>query len=224
MGRRLLADGRPESVHELGRRLGEIFDAAAQGLGGLLGSKRIAVCAAGCSWCCHLMLIVDAPTVLQVAATVSTWPPLRLAEVKSKIAAYRADNYAVNTVPRPPCPLLVDGKCSVYQIRPLVCRAHNSTDVTPCRLRYGGLDAAIEGELAPLEAKVAVEDGLASALKTLRLDHGFGLEFTTALGIALDDPDATRRWVSGEDIFAPARLPDHILRLYLDQAEQGRSG
>jgi len=171
-----------------------------------------------------MMLIVDAPTVLQVAAMVSTWTPLRLVEVKSRIAAYRADNCAVNTVPRPPCPLLVDGKCSVYQIRPLVCRAHNSTDVAPCRLRHGGMDVAIEGELAPLEAKVAVEAGLASALKARHLDHGFGLEFTSALGIALDDPDATRRWVSGEDIFAPARLPAHVLQLYLDQAEQGRSG
>ncbi|MGC4080640.1 MAG: YkgJ family cysteine cluster protein [Vicinamibacterales bacterium] len=32
-----------------------------------------------------------------------------------------------------PCPLLVDDLCSVYDVRPLVCRSYNSTSVEACR-------------------------------------------------------------------------------------------
>lgn len=44
------------------------------------------------------------------------------------------------------CPKLVDGRCSVYEDRPTVCRLWGATEAMPCRWGcipdYGGLTAA----------------------------------------------------------------------------------
>jgi uncharacterized protein len=39
------------------------------------------------------------------------------------------------TPPHPPCPLLVNGQCSAYAIRPLICRLWGSSAIYPCN--YG---------------------------------------------------------------------------------------
>lgn len=218
MARRTLGLRQDGAAADLGRQVAGLFEAAAAGLGQLLVSERPAVCGPGCSWCCHPLVMVDAPAVLLLAAWIAPWPAERVQGIRRKIAAYRADGYALTTVPRPPCPLLEDGKCSVYEVRPLVCRAHNSIDVAPCRRRYEGLDAVIEGEPAPIAVRAAIEAGLAEAMTAMGLGHGLGLDLAAALGIALEQPDAARRWLAGEDVFAAARLPESIRRLALDGA------
>jgi hypothetical protein len=42
---------------------------------------------------------------------------------------------APQTPPHPPCPLLVDLRCSAYEIRPLICRLWGSSEIYPCN--YG---------------------------------------------------------------------------------------
>jgi hypothetical protein len=37
-----------------------------------------------------------------------------------------------------PCALLVDGRCSVYSVRPLLCRGYLSTDREGCRAGFEG--------------------------------------------------------------------------------------
>lgn len=223
--RRLLETGRAEHVIELGLRAASLFEAAATGLGALIGSERPAVCAAGCSWCCHPLIIVNAPAVLVVADAVRGLPEDRQQGIKRKIALYRADNLGLQTVPRPPCALLGDdGRCGFYGVRPLVCRAHNSTNVDACKQRHSGQAAIIEGEPAPLEVKAAVETGLLAGMRAVGRQDGFGLEFMTALDIALTVPDCAQRWLAGLDPFAPARLPDHILALAIERTKEGRAG
>ena len=223
--RRLLETGRTEHVVELGIRTASLFEAAASGLGALIGSERPAVCAAGCSWCCHPLIVVNAPAVFVVAEAVRGLPADRQRDIKRKIALYRADNLGIQTVPRPPCALLgEDGRCGIYDARPLVCRAHNSTNVEACKRRYSGQAATIEGEPAPLEVKAAVEAGLLTGMRSVGRQDGFGLEFMTALDIALTIPDCAERWLANLDPFAPARLPDHILALAIERAKEGRAG
>jgi hypothetical protein len=51
-----------------------------------------------------------------------------------------------------------------------------------------------------------VLDGMCAGLKESRLG-GEVLELAAALHIALTVPDAIDRWLNGEPVFAPAKLP-----------------
>ena len=42
-----------------------------------------------------------------------------------------------------PCPLLVEGRCSVYEVRPLICRGYNSTNVDACRKAHDDADVLV---------------------------------------------------------------------------------
>jgi hypothetical protein len=51
-----------------------------------------------------------------------------------------------------------------------------------------------------------VLDGLRAGLDESKLD-GTLLELSAALRVAVETPDVQERWLAGESVFAPARLP-----------------
>jgi hypothetical protein len=146
---------------------------------GLLAARDEAprACAPGCTACCHFPVGVRLGEALRLADALASAP--RLA------AAVRADAAATATtawgalVGRP-CPLLVDGRCAVYDARPLPCRALASADAAACAdalagasgavvprdevawWRGLGLAAAADGELGPRELRSALAAVLAA--------------------------------------------------------------
>jgi Fe-S-cluster containining protein len=108
-------------------------------------------CHNGCSYCCRKPgVLITVPELLRILFTVE----LRFdADAKSAVAD-RARRYASQIEGRSfdestnesvPCPLLVDGRCSVYDVRPLVCRGYNSTSMDACRAAH-----ADAGVLVPI--------------------------------------------------------------------------
>ena len=58
------------------------------------------------------------------------------------------------------CPLNVDGACSVYEVRPTICRSYNSTDVGACeRALTNEMKTPIPINYAPIGAELAVQTG-----------------------------------------------------------------
>jgi Fe-S-cluster containining protein len=106
------------------------------------------------------------------------------------------------TIPFIPCPLLVDDRCSIYKVRPLVCQAWYSTDVRRCQEAEGG--STTNREIMQLFS--AVYDGLVAAVADHGLESG-EVELIPALKIALNNPDATQRWLAGESLFSAAAAP-----------------
>lgn len=96
-------------------------------------------CEAGCSWCCHQLIIVtcaaDGETILEtVKARLSE------SEFEAFSRMIREQAGAISKLPhteaekhRWPCPMLKDGKCIVYDVRPVACRSVFSTDEECCR-------------------------------------------------------------------------------------------
>jgi Fe-S-cluster containining protein len=97
-------------------------------------------CRAGCDMCCHARLsvfAVEAASIADALATISKTQPDLRARIRRQ-----ADDPERQDV----CPLLVDGSCSVYDDRPLICRSHGlpiavaeddgSTTVDWCPLNY----------------------------------------------------------------------------------------
>lgn len=156
-------------------------------------------CRPGCSHCCHQRVGVTVPEALAVASTlVATRTAAELRELRTRIerayAATRGLTRDERNSPKHPCPLLEDGLCSIYEVRPLACRGVHSLDEQACSSRLHDRErrAAYErGELPghsfvePVRAVHAVSAGL-----QLGLHEGFGmdmrpLDLTAALFLLL---------------------------------------
>ena len=102
-----------------------------------VGDSRTA-CSRGCSYCCHMRVVVTAPEVLRIAAFVEeTFSVEERAALARRVAATDEQTRGLSDEAwgraRLPCPLLVGDECSVYSVRPLDCRAYNSRSVAACR-------------------------------------------------------------------------------------------
>jgi hypothetical protein len=105
-----------------------------------------------------------------------------------------------------PCPLLEDGACSVYEVRPLICRGWSSLDASACERHFADPDGT---PVAPsyrvaYELASAVLAGLGLAARDAGRDGGL-LELVAALRIALERPAAGERWEEGRGVFAGTR-------------------
>lgn len=108
------------------------------------------LCRAGCSSCCRRMVPVSASEARAIAAIVETAEPSRQAALRasfadartrlaqagvslpavSGIGADRLEPRALEVAYRAaavPCPFLEDGRCAIYEMRPLACRDRTAT-------------------------------------------------------------------------------------------------
>jgi uncharacterized protein len=100
-------------------------------------------CREGCAYCCCKPgVLVTVPELLRVLSAVDERFD---ADARTQLGS-RAERYVKQIEGRHfndafdesvPCPLLVDSRCSVYDVRPLVCRGYNSTSVEACRAAHG---------------------------------------------------------------------------------------
>ncbi len=109
------------------------------------------VCGAGCSHCCKLPVGLSSLAELRLMVDA-----FKKQATKKEFRAFnrkiREDFDATREIRNPgeyikagiTCPFLKDNKCSVYDVRPAVCRAMYSTDETFCKK---GLALAIEGKV-----------------------------------------------------------------------------
>lgn len=155
-------------------------------------------CSAGCAHCCKLHVSISPPEAIVLAAflrdTVKPIEPLvrRIEAMAREVAAMDHDaRMAANR----DCPLLSDGRCIAYPVRPLACAAANSFDADACA--RGG---EIPVEPNQLYAIHATQIGLSVASRARGLDFD-RYELCNALAIALRTSDAAERWLRGERIF-----------------------
>jgi len=101
---------------------------------------------------------------------------------------------------------LVDNVCSVYPVRPLVCRGFNSYDAYACEMQKSFLqeDVTIEGYAHQGRAAQAALAGLRRGLEEGGLS-GDVLDLAPALRIVLTTPNVAQRWLSSEPVFEGAR-------------------
>jgi hypothetical protein len=186
--------------------------------------ERPPACRAGCAHCCHQAVGVTPPEVFAIHDHLrATRAPAELdavvARVRAADDATRGMAAAERLSPELPCPFLEDGRCSIYEARPLSCRGTNSLDAAACERTLRDPEAhaqflagalALPCYLEPIRAFHAVTAGLQLGLGEL---HGLAvapLELTAAMRIMADDPDGVpARWLAGEDPFEAARGGDN---------------
>jgi Fe-S-cluster containining protein len=159
-------------------------------------------CRRGCASCCTLPVHVDAVEVFGILDYMEkTFSVDRRERVIANVRAVSAAMRAVPECERPstrrPCPFLDGQNCSIYPARPMMCRAHHSTDQSACDsqssagvpaqlLRHVVLFGVIESYLLIQE-----ESG----------QHAGHWELVGAIEEALRDPDAHARLRRGETPF-----------------------
>ncbi|MBX7198755.1 MAG: YkgJ family cysteine cluster protein [Rhodospirillaceae bacterium] len=154
-------------------------------------------CAKGCNLCCHTFVSATIPEIFRLAEQVRDTAPILTAAREA-----RAIGQARRFTARVSCPLLQNGLCGGYDGRPLACRTMLSRSLAACTAYFpingsGALDYAPGAR----EARGRVEMILLAALALAGLP-GTHVEMIQGLAVALTEPDAERRWLNGEDVFA----------------------
>lgn len=83
-------------------------------------SKPFTACKKGCSSCCKINVLISE----MEAKNIADFKKIPLNPVKSSIRHNIMDFMSI------PCPFLVDDACSIYEVRPFVCRSCVSFDET----------------------------------------------------------------------------------------------
>jgi Fe-S-cluster containining protein len=184
-------------------------------------SQRSIACAAGCAACCNQQVAlapVEAAAIAQYVARHFTdeEDTALVARLRGLDAVTRGKTALERAHLRQPCAFLVDGRCSIYPVRPLRCRGVHSRDAGYCGwAMMHPEEAAAERQtrdgagpyvVAPSKIMDAALTGLARACRTLGIDAE-SLELIAAARIALAVPGLEEFLASGEPVFAAAALP-----------------
>ena len=117
-------------------------------------------CAQGCDACCHLMVCVTSDEVDSLVPRVTE----AIAErVRTNAELVRGLDAGAYRRARPRCAFLdATGCCSVYDVRPVRCRSHVSSDLATClRVRDGDEPSgAVPGDVWLRSVASAVQEGL----------------------------------------------------------------
>ena len=158
-------------------------------------------CRKGCAHCCRIRVSVTAPELFLIARSLTG---ARRAAVLERLAEADARVHGLDAAARlradVACPLLDDGACSIYAVRPTACRSLLSFDVGAC------IAAFVEGTEGG-RAMAAVGPGLRSgymaafcaALTAAGLPDA-SYELVSGLRRVLETPDAEARWLAGAPI------------------------
>ncbi len=164
-------------------------------------------CKSGCAWCCYQSVEVTIPEAFLVAAQLLDPADPRRAAVLANAKAFRGLDERQRRRTGTPCALLVDNRCSVYDDRPLMCRAMMAPAAEGCRAAHA---AALGGAPVPLVELYVIaqyfilgdQSGFRGILRDMGLQDDL-VELTQAVAAILDDPTLIERWLAGERIFGP---------------------
>lgn len=166
-------------------------------------------CRCGCSWCCHQqVLVMPAEMLLIVDYIEMNFDKETIEAVLNR--AVDKDEKVKELSPEKvlqakiPCPLLRDGSCSVYPVRPMACRIYLSSNVDSCLQGfYHPENPDIFPELFdfPLHAGRMMNSGLIHYLK----EKGISIyenRLEKILRLLLTEPDKGTKWLMGEEDFS----------------------
>lgn len=163
--------------------------------GGEAGPKTD--CTAGCTYCCSVRIEASDPEIFYIAREVKKRPKAQVDALTERlqrhVAASKADDAPSH---RTACAFLESQLCSIYAIRPAVCRKAHSLSVESCR----NLDPEIPQNLELVLQAEALMKGTSEAYRQVKL-HASAHELCHGVLLALTDETAEPRWHGGASVF-----------------------
>jgi Fe-S-cluster containining protein len=179
--------------------------------------RLLPVCQPGCSYCCKAAVFASTPEILRIADF------LKEKRTPDELLALRAhaEQTARRVAPldieeraaaRVPCPLLDDatGRCGVYEVRPVACRAYHSGSVEACKKAF---DAGDANPILPVNPALfhvahAYSFGMMTACAASGLDPG-PYDLAVAIPVALAE-DLSERWAAGGNVLPTTRVSEQL--------------
>jgi Fe-S-cluster containining protein len=160
-------------------------------------------CRTGCSHCCSAKVEAIAPEIFQIVEELGRRSAAERVEIVERLQAHAAtsNDGSAPWSQRKSCPFLIDHLCSIYQVRPAVCRKAHSLDAGKCEAH----GSTIPQYLAITLNTEALLKGTSGAYRQLGFDAS-SLELVRAVLLAMHDPSALSRWYRGEKVFEPAAM------------------
>jgi len=203
--RRLRTSHNPKDLLEVARwGVREMGRAFARTNSSALAAVR---CGAGCAYCCHVPVAVQAHEIFLVSEYIkATCPPADLTELVRKTEAHKARVSGIEGAEYTnlvlACSLLKDGKCSIYEARPEVCRAHHANDPKICEASLSDSGLVQSAYIASLRSRMfGVMLGIDQAFAQAGYD-GRAYDFCSALHEALTDGQRILDWSAKKKAFS----------------------
>lgn len=164
-------------------------------------------CKSGCSFCCssHITIMPQEAfnICLHLARNYSTDAFTEIAE-QCYSAAKELENTTLKKYAETyfsPCPFLIDNECSIYEVRPIVCRNWISSDVEICKQSYASKNKVT----VPQNSLIMVQKDLIYAGQAAYLSeyniNGQICSFLPLLGEVMADFEGMySRWLDGEKL------------------------
>jgi Fe-S-cluster containining protein len=188
----------------------------------LAQSREKIDCRAGCSFCCYMKVDVYAWEVFPILDFMRrNFSKDQIAEVHAKAKSRKEKTQPMTAEQyedaRLPCPLLRDGKCSVYEARPLVCRRYHSVKVSFCEAGFNNPTVSgTIGEVEELRTTMAVMAvRAAEAFQEAGFDDTW-YDLSAALNEALSNSKCQKRWRDGKKAFSK----DAVAKQPVEQSAQ----
>jgi uncharacterized protein len=148
-------------------------------------------CEAGCAHCCSARVEVCEPQALRIAEHLRRLPLVEQAQWSARLDRRVAADRGQEHPGRTPCEFLQEQRCSIYAVRPAVCRKAHSLSVGAC---------AQQSTTIPQNLDLLLQDEILMA-GTFEAYRSVGLaasprELSEAVLDALQDRDAAENWFS----------------------------
>jgi Fe-S-cluster containining protein len=169
-------------------------------------------CGADCAYCCYVpRVLVSLPELARIAERVQTWPVEDIDALKARLKAHILAQTSDVAAPaaRPPCALLVERRCSVYDARPLVCRGQHAYDVQECKTHCETGAGETKQLTVVLDAVQGAVSGVVTAFDEMGV-RGTLLDLSRALMLALDNPKVILQAANGFSSLAAATVTSDI--------------
>jgi Fe-S-cluster containining protein len=188
---------------------------------GMVKMRGAISCREGCAYCCYYKVDVTPAEAFLIADFIRTrFSPGDLRAVvenaeanKQKLAPMKAKLHMSANLA---CPLLRNGRCSAYEVRPALCRIHHAREVGGCVAAFERPDRLdIPNTFVPgiREMTCAVNQAFTDAYATEGYDAQ-PYDLNSALLAALGDGAAEKKWASKKAPFPAAALAKDYAELH----------
>ena len=169
-------------------------------------------CRRGCSWCCYQQVLVNPAEMLLITDYIGRnfndkmkkAILQRAIEKDEKVKSLPAEEALQQKIP---CPLLLDGTCSIYPVRPMACRIYLSSSLDSCLREFHHPEKPDTYPRLfdfPLHAGRMMNSGMIHYLSERGVTV-YENRLEKILRLLLEKPEKTDNWLTGTEDFSEGR-------------------
>ena len=160
-------------------------------------------CRAGCSFCCHLRVMVLPHEAIALFRYLGARMPREQAEIVRHRVLENAARIKDASTRNEPCAFLVEDRCTAYDARPSACSGYHSLSRERCERAYEQRSGVPPEGIPILQAMrhvaATLDEGMQQGLGAAGLS-GARVELHTAVAALLRDPALVQRWRGGRTL------------------------